>query len=126
MKKICKKKGISLNSYVNNILRKYISSNSEKIRQRLNIDIIGIKRQLIAESQTTKSNKELNEFEKKSIEKMVEIFKTASEMPEERLQLLLNLSQESLDKILFFNNDELQRNGLNLEYRLGNIIRKKV
>ena len=123
LKKICDKKDVSLNYYANKIIKRYISKNSEKIKEKLNIDIEGIRRQLIAESKNVKFAGELNDFEKKAIDNMCEIFKTALEITEEKLKQLLNLSQESLDKILFANSEELRRKNLYLDYKLGIIIK---
>jgi len=123
LKQICDKKNISLNSYANKILKNYINNNSEKIKEKLGLDIIGMKRQLLAELKNIKFKKELSEFEKEAIDNMSEIFKTALEISEEKLKKLLNLSQESLDKILFANNEELRRRGLKLKYISGKILK---
>lgn len=123
LREICDKKNISLNSYANKIIKNYIESNSEKIKEKLNLDITGMKRQLLAESNNIRFKKELSEFEKQAIDNMSEIFKTAIEISEEKLKDLLNLSQESLDNILFANSEELRRRDLKLKYVSGKILK---
>lgn len=126
LKKICDRKDVSLSYYANKIIKRYINKNSEKIKEKLNIDIEGIRRQLIAELKDVKFLRDLNNFEKEAIDNMYEIFKTVSEITEEKLKQLLNLSQESLDKIIFANSEELRRRNLYLDYKLGKIFKLSV
>jgi len=123
IEKIAEAMGNSKSSWVYNIIKRYINENSDKIRQELNIDIIGIRKQYLAELKGFKGEYELNDLERMAIEKMLTIFKTVSSMDEARLKQILNLNQESFDKILFFNPDELEKYRLKLKYKQGIIFK---
>ncbi|MBD3255799.1 MAG: hypothetical protein GF383_11950 [Candidatus Lokiarchaeota archaeon] len=113
----------SKSSVVYQMIKEWINQNSDRIMKTWDIDLAGIRRQVLAELKGIPAKKELEELELDIIEKLKEYFKTAEDMTPKELSELLQINEMTLKKIIFEHRDELLDEGLNLKYSQGRILR---
>lgn len=117
-------KGNSKSSVICALVKEWISQNSEHIIKTWEIDLAGIRRQIIAEIKGVELVKELENYEKSTIEKFPELFEAAEEITVEEVAKMLKVNQVTIKKIVLLHNKELQNLGLNLKYKNEIIINK--
>lgn len=111
--------GRSTSSVIYFIIREWIIQNSEMIKNTYDLDLPGIRRQVLAESVGVEIDKELNALERSIIKELPKLFETIKSISAEELAEILKIDQKSLRKIILFHREELQKYGLNFIYDRG-------
>ena len=115
--------GNSKSSVIYQMIKDWINQNSERIMKTWEIDLAGIRRQVLAEIKGIPAKKELKELERNIITKLVEYFETAEDITPKELSELLEINQMTLQKIVFEHRKELLDAGLKLKYTGGKIVK---
>jgi len=118
--------GNSKSAIIAQIIKEWINQNSEKMMNTWEIDLAGIKRQIIAEARGIELEKELKEYELSIINKLPEIFDSVEEIELEEVADLLGVNLLTVRKIIIFHKKKLENVGLNLIYKTGTIINKNL
>jgi len=111
--------GRSASSVVKFIIKEWIIQNSERIKNTYEIDLPGIKRQVLAKRVGLEIDKELNPLARSIIKELPELFETIKSISAKELAEILNIDQKSLIKTILFHPKELQKIGLNITYDKG-------
>lgn len=117
--------GNSKSAVICQMVKDWIKQNSEKLINTWEIDLPGIKRQIIAEAKGVKVDKELKDFEESVIEQLPELFEAIESISIEEAAKLLEIAPFTLKKIILFHNNKLSEMGLKLTLRESSIINKK-
>ena len=107
------------------MIKEWINQNSERIMKTWEIDLAGIRRQVLAETKGLSIKEELQELDKNIITELPGLFETISSIKAKDLAELLDVNQKTLQKVIFGNRKELLKLGLELTYEDG-LITKKV
>ncbi|MFX0076062.1 MAG: hypothetical protein ACFE96_11505 [Candidatus Hermodarchaeota archaeon] len=115
----------SKSAVIYQMIKEWINQNSERIMKTWEIDLAGIRRQVLAETKGLSIKEELQELDKKIITELPELFKTITSIKAKDLAELLDVNHKTLQKVIFGNRKELVKLGLDLTYEDGLITRKE-
>ena len=107
------------------MIKEWITQNSERIMKTWEIDLAGIRRQVLAETKGLSIKEELKELDKEIIQQLPGLFETISTINAKELAEILEINQKTLQKVIFGNRKELLKLGLNLAYEDGLITKKE-
>jgi len=107
------------------MIKEWINQNSERIMNTWEIDLAGIRRQVLAETKGLSIKEELKELDKEIIEQLPKLFETISSINSKELAEILEVNQKTLQRVVFGYRNELLKLGLNLIYEDGLIIKKE-
>ena len=117
--------GNSKSSVVGQIIKEWIKQNSEKLITTWEVDLPGIRRQVIAEAKGVKIDKELKRIEVDTMEQLPELFMAIESITVEEAAKMLKIAPFTLKKIIIYHRKTLEEKGLELTYKDGSIINKK-
>jgi len=117
--------GKSKSSVICQIIKDWIRENSEKMINTWEIDLPGIKRQVIAEAKGVKIDKELKDIEVNIINQLPELFMAIESITVEEAAKMLQIAPFTLKKIIIYHRTTLEEKSLKLTYKDGSIINKK-
>lgn len=106
------------------MIKEWINQNSERIMKTWDIDLAGIRRQVLAETKGLPIKEELGRLDKEIINQLPNLFETIKSIKVEELAEILEINQQTLKKVVFGYRKELLKLGLDLVYENGLIIRK--
>ena len=106
------------------MIREWINQNSERIMKTWEIDLAGIRRQVLAELKGLPIKEELEDLDKEIIKQLPSLFETITSIEVEELAEILEINQRTLKKIIFGYRKELLKLNLDLGYENGLIIKK--
>jgi len=115
----------SKSAVIYQMIKEWINQNSEHIMKTWEIDLAGIRRQVIAETKGLSIKKELKDLDREIIEQLPMLFETISSIKSKDLAEILEVNQKTLQRIIFGYRKELLKLGLNLIYEDGLITRKE-
>ena len=107
------------------MIKEWINQNSERIMKTWEIDLAGIRRQVLAETKGLSIKEELKELDKEIIQQLPVLFETISSINAKELAEILEVNQKTLQKVIFGNRKELLKLDLNLAYEDGLITKKQ-
>lgn len=107
------------------MIKEWINQNSERIMKTWEIDLAGIRRQVIAETKGLSIMEELKDLDREIIKKLPMLFDTISSIKAKDLAEILDVNQKTLQRVIFGNRQELLKLGLNLIYEDGLITKKE-
>ncbi|MHA1282488.1 MAG: hypothetical protein ACTSQP_08250 [Promethearchaeota archaeon] len=110
-----------------NIIEEWININSKKIEEILEINLNELRREFHViykdENDLNEYKEKLEKYKENIIEKLPKIFKNIKRISIKKLADHLNLTQNTLEKILFFFGDKItEGQKFNLKYEDGYII----
>lgn len=117
--------GNSKSSVVGQMVKDWIKQNSDRLLNTWEIDLPGLKRQIIAEAKGVKIDKELNDIEKDTINQLPEFLMSIETITVEEAAKILKVAPFTLKKIIIYHGKTLKEKGLELTYKDGSIINKK-
>jgi len=118
--------GNSKSSVIYQMVKEWITQNSDKLMSMWEIDLAGIRRQVIAKQKGIKIEKELEALEIEIIKQLPDLFSNIESINTEELAEFLRINQRTLKKIIFTQKEELKKVGLKLVYKDGLIINKEI
>jgi len=118
--------GNSKSSVIYQMVKQWITQNSDKLMSMWEIDLAGIRRQVIAKQKGIKIEKELEALEIEIIKQLPDLFSNIESINTEELAEFLRINQRTLKKIIFTQKEELKKVGLKLVYKDGLIINKEI
>jgi hypothetical protein len=107
------------------MIKEWINQNSERIMKTWEIDLAGIRRQVLAETKGLSIKEELKELDKEIIAELPKLFETISSISSKELAEILDVNQKMLQRVIFGYRKELLKLGLNLIYEDGLITKKE-
>jgi hypothetical protein len=107
------------------MIKEWINQNSERIMKTWEIDLAGIRRQVLAETKGLSIKKELKELDKEIIKQLPILFETISSISSKELAEILEVNQKTLQRVIFGYRKELLKLDLNLVYEDGLITKNK-
>ena len=107
------------------MIKEWINQNSERIMKTWEIDLAGIRRQVLAETKGLSIKKELKELDKEIIKQLPILFETISSISSKELAEILEVNQKTLQRVIFGYRKELLKLELNLVYEDGLITKNK-
>jgi hypothetical protein len=116
--------GNSKSAVICQMVKDWIKQNTEKLINTWEIDLPGIKRQIIAEAKGVKIDKSLKDFEEGVIEQLPELFEAIESISIEEGAKMLEIAPFTLKKIIIYHRKALEEKGLVLTYKDGSIINK--
>ncbi len=116
--------GNSKASAINQMVKEWINQNSERIMKTWDIDLIGVRRQAIAELKGLNIQKEMKELEKDIIKQLPTLFETINNITPEELASILEVNAQTIKKVVIMHRKELLDLDLNLKYEDGKIIKQ--
>ncbi|MFW9830063.1 MAG: hypothetical protein ACFFEY_21020, partial [Candidatus Thorarchaeota archaeon] len=117
--------GNSKSAVICQMVKDWIKQNTEKLIDTWEIDLPGIKRQIIAEAKGVRVDKELKDFEENVVNQLPELFEAIESITIEEASKMLDIAPFTLKKIIIYHRKTLEANGLDLTYKDGSIINKK-
>ena len=117
--------GNSKSAVVCQMVKDWITQNTERLINIWEIDLPGIKRQIIAEAKGIKIDKELKDFEESVVKQLPELFEAIESISIEEAAKILDIAPFTFKKIIIYHRKTLQEKGLELTYKDGSIINKK-
>ncbi|MFX0082861.1 MAG: hypothetical protein ACFE94_14010 [Candidatus Hodarchaeota archaeon] len=117
--------GNSKSAVICQMVKDWIKQNTDKLINTWEIDLPGIKRQIIAEAKGIKIDKDLKDFEESVIEQIPELFEAIESISIEEAAKMLEIAPFTLRKIIIYHRKTLEEKGLELTYKDGSIINKK-
>jgi len=118
--------GNSKSSVIYQMIKEWITQNSDKLMSMWEIDLAGIRRQVIAKQKGIKIEKKLEALEIEIIKQLPDLFSNIESINTEELAEFLRINQRTLKKIIFTQKEELKKVGLKLVYKDGLIINKEI
>jgi len=115
----------SKSAVIYQMIKEWINQNSEHIMKTWEIDLAGIRRQVIAETKGLSIKKELKDLDREIIEQLPMLFETISSIKSKELAEILEVNQKTLQRIIFGYRKELLKLELNLIYEDGLITKKE-
>ncbi len=115
----------SKSAVIYQMIKEWINQNSEHIMKTWEIDLAGIRRQVIAETKGLSIKKELKDLDREIIEQLPMLFETISSINSKELGEILEVNQKTLQRVIFGYRTELLKLGLNLAYEDGLITKKE-
>lgn len=117
--------GNSKSAVICQMVKDWIKQNTDKLINTWEIDLPGIKRQIIAEAKGIKIDKDLKDFEESVIEQIPELFEAIESISIEEAAKMLEIAPFTLKKIIIYHRKTLEEKGLELTYKDGSILNKK-
>ena len=111
-------------SVINQMIKEWINQNSDRIMKTWDIDLSGIRRQVLAETKGLSIKEELQDLDKEVIKQLPELFETINSINVNELAEIVDINQRTLQRIIFGHRKELLKLGLNLIYQDGLITKK--
>jgi len=115
----------SKSAVIYQMIKEWINQNSEHIMKTWEIDLAGIRRQVIAETKGLSIKKELKDLDREIIEQLPMLFETITSIKSKELAEILEVNQKTLQRIIFGYRKELLKLELNLIYEDGLITKKE-
>jgi hypothetical protein len=115
----------SKSAVIYQMIKEWINQNSEHIMKTWEIDLAGIRRQVIAETKGLSIKKKLKDLDREIIEQLPMLFETISSIKSKELAEILEVNQKTLQRIIFGYRKELLKLELNLIYEDGLITKKE-
>ena len=106
------------------MIKEWINQNSERIMKTWEIDLAGIRRQVLAETKGLSIKEELQDLDKEIIKELPKLFETISSIKAKDLAELIDVNQKTLQRVIFGNRNELLKLGLDFTYEDGLITKK--
>lgn len=113
--------GNSKASVIYQMVKEWINQNSERIMNTWDIDLVGIRRQVVAELKGLSIQEEMKELEKDIIKQLPALFETINNIEPEELASILEVNAQTIKKVVLIYRTELLDLGLNLKYEDGKI-----
>lgn len=107
------------------MIKEWINQNSERIMKIWEIDLAGIRRQVLAETKGLSIKEELKDLDREIIKQLPMLFETISSINSKDLAEILEVNQKTLQRVIFGYRKELLKLGLNLIYEDGLITKKE-
>jgi len=112
-------------SVITQMIKEWINQNSERIMKTWDIDLAGIRRQVLAETKGLSIKEELKDLDKEVIKQLPELFETINSINVSELAEIVDINQRTLQRVIFGHRKELLKLGLNLIYKDGLITKKE-
>lgn len=112
-------------SVITQMIKEWINQNSERIMKTWDIDLAGIRRQVLAETKGLSIKEELKDLDKEVIKQLPELFETINNINVSELAEIVDINQRTLQRVIFGHRKELLKLGLNLIYKDGLITKKE-
>ncbi len=112
-------------SVITQMIKEWINQNSERIMKTWDIDLAGIRRQVLAETKGLSIKEELQDLDKEVIKQLPELFETINSINVSELAEIVDINQRTLQRVIFGHRKELLKLGLNLIYKDGLITKKE-
>ena len=112
-------------SVISQMIKEWINQNSDRIMKTWDIDLAGIRRQVLAETKGLSIKEELHDLDKEVIKQLPELFETINSINISELAAIIDINQRTLQRIIFGHRKELLDSGLNLIYKDGLITKKE-
>jgi len=112
-------------SVITQMIKEWINQNSERIMKTWDIDLAGIRRQVLAETKGLSIKEELQDLDKEVIKQLPELFETINSINVSELAEIVDINQRTLQRVIFGHRKELLKIGLNLIYKDGLITKKE-
>lgn len=106
-------------SVITQMIKEWINQNSDRIMKTWEIDLAGIRRQVLAETKGLSIKEELKDLDKEVIEQLPELFETIKSINVNELAEIVEINQRTLKRIIFGHREKLMALGLNLKYENG-------
>jgi hypothetical protein len=116
--------GNSKSSVIYQMVKEWINQNSERIMKTWDIDLVGIRRQVISELKGLSIQEEMKDLEKDIIKQLPALFETINNIEPEELASILEINAQTLKKVILMHRKELLDLGLNLKYEDGKILKQ--
>ena len=107
------------------MIKEWINQNSERIMKTWDIDLAGIRRQVLAETKGLSIKEELQDLDKEVLKQLPELFETINSINVSELAEIIDINQRTLQRVIFGHRKELLKLGLNLIYKDGLITKKE-
>ena len=117
--------GNSKSSVIYQMVKEWINQNSDRIMNTWNIDLVGIRRNVISELKGLSIQEEMKDLEKDIIKQLPVLFETINNIEPEELASILEINAQTLKKVVLMYRKELLDLGLNLKYEDGKIQKQK-
>ena len=108
--------GNSKSSVIYQMVKEWINQNSDRIMNTWNIDLVGIRRNVISELKGLSIQEEMKDLEKDIIKQLPVLFETINNIEPEELASILEINAQTLKKVVLMYRKELLDLGLNLKY----------
>lgn len=112
-------------SVITQMIKEWINQNSEHIMKTWDIDLSGIRKQVLAETKGLSIKEDLQDLDKEVIKQLPELFETINSINVRELSEIIDINQRTLQRIIFGHRKELLKSGLNLIYKDGLITKKE-
>ena len=112
-------------SVITQMIKEWINQNSDRIMKTWDIDLAGIRRQVLAETKGLSIKEELKDLDKEVIKQLPELFETINSINVSELAVIIDINQRTLQRVIFGHRKELLELGLNLIYKDGLITKKE-
>ena len=112
-------------SVITQMIKEWINQNSERIMKTWDIDLAGIRRQVLAETKGLSIKEDLQDLDKEVIKQLPELFETINSINVSELAEIVDINQRTLQRVIFGHRKELLKLGLNLIYKDGLITKKE-
>lgn len=112
-------------SVITQMIKEWINQNSERIMKTWDIDLAGIRRQVLAETKGLSIKEELQDLDKEVIKQLPGLFETINSINVSELAEIVDINQRTLQRVIFGHRKELLKLGLNLIYKDGLITKKE-
>jgi len=101
------------------MIKEWINQNSERIMKTWEIDLAGIRRQVLAETKGLSIKEELKDLDIEVIKQLPKLFETINSIKISELAEIVDINQRTLQRVIFGHRKELVGLGLNLKYENG-------
>jgi len=112
-------KGNSKSKVIAHIVKEWIEDNSDKVKNDYGIDLIEIRRKLLAEERGLPDKKELKKLDEEVLNRVIEFFEMADDADLEELADYINIDKKSVRDLIFGYRNVLEENGLKLKFSQG-------
>jgi len=112
-------------SVINQMIKEWINQNSDRIMKTWDIDLAGIRRQVLAETKGLSIKEELQDLDKEVIKQLPDLFETINSINVSELASIIDINQRTLQRVIFGHRKALLELGLNLIYKDGLITKKE-
>jgi len=118
--------GNSKSSVIYQMVKDWINENTEKIMNVWDIDLAGIRRQVLAEVKGVKIEKEMEDLERKLLKELPAVLKSIESIELTELAKDLKVNQRTIKNLIYYHSDELEKAGLEIIYKDGRLINKSL
>ncbi len=112
-------------SVIYQMIKEWVNQNSERIMKTWEIDLAGIRKEVLAETKGLPIREKLHKLDMEIITQLPKLFETINSIRVEELAEILEINQRTLIKVIFGYRDELLKSQLNLKYENGLIIKQE-